>query len=698
MHPVKEKFFNRELSWLNFNKRVLEEARDGQNPPLEQLKFLAITASNLDEFFMVRVGGLQLLRKSGKRKTDPSGMTPRMQLDAVRKRARQMIDEQYDCYRNRIEPALTAGGICRILPGTLSVEQEAALSRLMTDEIEPVITPTALAANAPIPTLKGLALYLLVRLAPEDEESDSYAVLPLGRPFDRFLVLPAENGYAFILIEDAVRMFAHRWFSGRKILECAAFRITRNADIALQEDEASDLLTGMTSVLEERRWSCCVRIELEASASRAVQSFLCGLLETEPADLFRINGPLNLKDFMAFSRLDGFNALKAEDWYPQPSPQIDRHLPMISQIAAKDILLYHPYESFDPVVRLVQEAAADPAVLAIKQVLYRTSSDSPIIEALSDAAEAGKSVTVLVELKARFDEERNISWAQKLEQAGVQVVYGVQRLKTHAKVCLIVRREPQGIVRYVHYGTGNYNDATARLYSDISLMTCTEDFGADASAFFNAVCGWSQPSGLRRIFMAPMGIRDKLIELIDGEIERSRQKQKAIILLKMNSLVDGLLIEKLYEASRAGVKIRINVRGICCLRPDKNITVISIVGRYLEHARIFYFYRGGEEKIFISSADWMPRNLDRRVELMVPVEDRAARRRLIDILKTHCADTVKSWTLLADGSYVRTALLPGKNKKMNSQQFFYEQACTAIREAARLSRTTLRPHRPAKRK
>jgi polyphosphate kinase len=340
-------------------------------------------------------------------------------------------------------------------------------------------------------------------------------------------------------------------------------------------------------------------------------------------------------------------------------------------------------------------------VLAIKQVLYRTSSDSPIITALADAAEAGKSVTVLVELKARFDEERNINWAQSLEQAGVQVVYGVQGLKTHAKVCLIVRREPQGIVRYVHFGTGNYNDTTAKLYSDISFMTRDDDLGADASAFFNAVCGYSQPSGLNKVFMAPLGIRDRLVELIDGEIERSRQGHKALILLKMNSLVDEALIEKLYEASKAGVKIKLNVRGICCLRPgvpglSKNITVTSIIGRYLEHARIFYFYRGGEETVFISSADWMPRNLDRRVELMIPVEDLAGRRRLIEIIKTHCDDGVKSWTLLSDGTYVRTATLPGKKKKTNSQQFFYEQACEAVREAAQSTRTTLRPHRPTR--
>lgn len=704
MKPDPKKFLNRELSWLDFNQRVLEEAKDTTNPLLERLKFLAITASNLDEFFMVRVGGLQLVRKAGKRQTDAAGLTPKMQLDAIRKRVRQMIREQADCYTNELEPALNGNGIHRIKPDALNGEQEQALARLFSDEIYPVLTPIALRDSQPCPTLKNLGLYMLIRLAPADGgPDDRYAVLPLCRPFGRFAVLPSENGHAFILMEDIVRKHLNRWFAGLNVLECAVFRVTRNADIAMREDEASDLLTDMASILEERRWSDCVRVELEISASHAVQQFLCRLLETDSADVFRIDGPLNLKDFMPLSQIEGFNGLKAEGWYPQPSPQIDRQLPMFEQIAAKNLLLYHPYENFNPVIRFIKEAAEDPAVLAIKQVLYRTSSDSPVIAALAEAAEAGKSVTVLVELKARFDEERNINWAQQLEQAGVQVIYGVQGLKTHAKVCLIVRREPQGIVRYIHFGTGNYNDATAKLYSDVSLMTRDDDLGADASAFFNAVCGWSQPSGLRKLCMAPLGIRDRLVELIDGEIERSRRGRKALILLKMNSLVDEALIEKLYEASQAGVKIRLNVRGICCLRPgvprlSKNITVTSIVGRYLEHARIFYFYRGGEESVFISSADWMPRNLDRRVELMIPVEDRANRRRLIDIIKTHCDDDVKSWTLLSDGTTVRTAALPGKKKNINSQKFFYEQACEAVRTASRLSRTTLRPHRPAGKK
>jgi len=704
MQKKKEKFFNRELSWLNFNQRVLQEAAHPDHPPLERLKFLAITAANLDEFFMVRVGGLQLLRKAGRRSPDAAGLSPRLQLEAIRKQALQMVAAQSDLYLNHLEPLLSAGGIHRVRPEALTLEQEEYLAKLFTEEIFPVLTPAALPAKTDAPAFHNLSLYALVRLAPDPSApEDRYAVLPLGRPFERMIVLPSSGGRLFILLEDVLRKYISRWFPGLDVLECAIFRVTRNADVTVREEESSDLLAGMISILEERRWSDCVRIELEASASRTLQTFLCTLLETSPENVYRIKGPLNLKDLMPLTGIEGFEPLKTASWLPQPSPLIDPRRPLFEQISSGDLLLYHPYESFDPVVRLIREAAADPSVLAIKQVLYRTGSGSPILTALEEAAAAGKAVTVLIELKARFDEERNIDKAQRLEEAGVQVVYGVHGLKTHAKVCLIIRREPQGIVRYVHCGTGNYNEITARLYGDISLMTCDEALGTDASLFFNSVCGYTQPAGLRKVSMAPLNLRDRLIELIDGEISRSRQGHKGLILLKMNSLVDELLIRKLYEASQAGVKIRLNVRGLCCLRPgvpglSKNITVTSIVGRYLEHARIFYFYRGGDEQLFIASADWMPRNLDRRVELMIPVEHPACRRRVIEIIKTHCDDTVKSWTLLADGTYVRTALLPGVKKEIDSQQLFHRQACAAAAESSRSTRTRLRPHRPAPKK
>jgi polyphosphate kinase len=693
-----EHFFNRELSWIDFNQRVLEEAKNETNPLLERLKFLAITASNLDEFFMVRVGGLQMLRKADRRKADASGLTPRQQLAAIGKRVRQMNAEQDLCFQE-LEQQLSKAGIRQLKMNGLNIEQQQTVDRFFNEELLPVLSPIALEAGAPAPAFRNLQPYLLIRLA--GEEADRYATLALGAPFGRFFELPCDSGGESILLEDIVRAHISRWFTGFDIKETVLFRITRNADVAVREDEAGDLLAGMTTVLEERQWADCVRIEVEAAASRDARSRLCELLDADHKDIYPVSSRLNLKDFMELSFITGFVNLKAEAQHPQIPPQIDRQEPMFDQIAEQSILLYHPYESFDPVIRFIREAAADPDVLAIKQVLYRTSTDSPIIAALADAARAGKAVTALVELKARFDEHRNIGWSRQLEKAGVQIVYGVRGLKTHAKVCLVVRREPQGIVRYVHYGTGNYNDSTARLYGDISYFTCDEDLGADAVQLFHAVCGFSQPAGLRKAGMAPLNLRDKLIQQIDGEIEHARQKQKARIRVKINSLVDTALIEKLYEASRAGVQIQLNVRGVCCLRPgvpklSENITVTSIISRYLEHARIICFHNGGDEKLTISSADWMPRNLDRRVELLIPVEDPRSRRRLLEILKIHCSDNVKSWTLLSDGSYVRTGTLSGRKKKIDSQQFFYDQACEAVAEAAKRSRTALRPHRPHK--
>lgn len=696
-------YINRELSWLDFNQRVLEEAKSNDNPLLERVKFLAITASNLDEFFMVRVGGLQLMRSAGKRSTDPAGMTPASQLNAVADRAAGMVDDQYSCYNHHLEPALAKEGIIRIKPEDLTEEQLAHVRHYFLTELFPVCTPMALMPGQPFPLLHNLELHLAVRLAPAGEnEPERYAVLPLGQSVSRFVVLPSEHQYQFVLLEDVARLFIHFWFPGIAVLETVSFRVTRNADIAIQEDEAGDLLQGMESILEARKTSDCVRLEVEAGVSSALLAFFTRALDTRKQDVYQINGPLNFKDFFSLALHPGFDSLKYEAWIPQVSPQVDLHESIFTQLAEHDVLLYHPYDSFAPVVRFIEEAADDPDVLSIKQVLYRTSADSPVIQALKRAAENGKYVTALVELKARFDEARNIKWARQLEQAGVQVIYGVHGLKTHAKVCLIVRREPQGVRRYVHYGTGNYNDATAKLYADVGYMTCNEDYGADASVFFNAVCGYSQPEHYRRIFMAPLHIRDKLLDLIDGEIERRRQGHKARIMLKVNSLVDIALINKLYDASQAGVKIQLNVRGICCLKPgvsklSENITNISIIDRYLEHARIFYFYQGGSEKVFISSADWMPRNLDRRVELMIPIDDTACRNMLIEYLKLHLRDTEKSWTLQKNGAFVRTSKLVSK-KLVRSQEVLYRQACEVVEAARKSSRTILQPHRPNRRK
>lgn len=691
-------YFNRELSWLEFNQRVLEEAKDPGNPLLERLKFLAITASNLDEFYMVRVGGLHMARKAGRRKRDPSGLTPLGQLQEISLRGRQMMQELHGCFHDVVSPALCSAGICRVPVDALTSEQEGVVYDLFREALFPVITPMALVEDHPCPLLHNLTLHLLVSLQNKGRKKEPrrFAVMPLRHAGARIVPVPAASGFQYVLREDVLKKYAAHWFPGYEVVECALFRVTRNADFAVQEDEAPDLLAGMEEVLEERKTGDCIRLEVESAISKELLAFLSDQLGARAENIYPIDGVLNLKDFMSLAFMDGFDDLKAEAWPPQPSPAVNPKEGMFEQVARQDLLLYHPYESFDPVVRFVEEAAIDPETLAIKMVLYRTSSDSPIIAALQRAAENGINVTVLIELKARFDEARNIEWARELEQSGVQVVYGVQGYKTHAKICLVVRRDPAGIRRYCHFGTGNYNETTAKLYGDISYLTCNAGLGADASTFFNALCGYAQPQQFKMISMAPINMRERLLELIEVEIERARNGKKARIMAKVNSLVDAALIDKLYEASMAGVKIQLNVRGICCLKPgvkglSENITVISIVDRYLEHARIIYFYHGGKPKVFIASADWMPRNLDKRLELLVPVEDPACRSRLIDILATHLKDNQRSWQLAEDGSY--THVTAKDNPPLRSQQVFYEQACSAIAETYKLRRTRFEPHR-----
>ncbi len=687
-------YFNRELSWLEFNQRVLEEARDPSNPMLERLKFLAITASNLDEFFMVRVGGLHMARKAGRRKKDPSGRTPLAQLREVSRRARAMMNDLHGCFNEVVSPALGAGGIVHANIDLLSSDQESAVYELFVDELFPVITPVAAERGKAFPRIQNLALHQLVRLQPKGgkDKDDRYAVISLDRAGARIVQLPAESGYEYVLREEVVRKYAANWFPGYEVKECAAFRVTRNADFAVQEDEAPDLLSGMEEVLEERKSGDCIRLEVQADISKDLLKYLCAQLSADAEKTYLIEGILNMKDFMAMAFLEGFDELKTEAWPPQPSPNVIPNEPMFGQIAARDLLFYHPYESFDPVIRFIEEAAADADTMAIKMVLYRTSSDSAIIAALKRAAANGVNVTVLMELKARFDEAQNIGWARDLEHCGVQVIYGVKGYKTHAKICLVVRREPTGIVRYCHFGTGNYNESTARLYGDISYLTCNRELGEDASGFFNALCGYAQPSDFNMISIAPIGMRDKLIELIEFETERAKNGKKALIHAKVNSMVDVALSEKLYDAARAGVKIHLNVRGICCLKPIANIEVVSIVDRNLEHARIIHFHHGGKPRVYIASADWMPRNLDKRLELMIPVEDTDCRDRLIGIMKTHMADNQSSWRLNRDGSYQRSAATPGPG--IRSQELLYHQACEAMIAAKKYRRTRFEPHRP----
>lgn len=739
---AESRFFNRELSWLEFNQRVLEEARTAAIPLLERLKFLAITASNLDEFTMVRVGSLQLVQAEGETRPDPAGLTTKEQLQAIGARMHTFTAEQYECYLNDLEPALAQAGLRRVRSNELNDRQSQHVQALFEQEIFPVLTPLAIAladvaevaaeekpparkkatkkkvtappAQAPgitdmpvffpdsdvpsFPLLINQSLNLCVRLAPSTgSETARFAIVPFGRNRQRFITLPSESGFSFILFEEVVERFLSRLFPGEKVDECVPFRITRNADMELQEDQAFDLLSEMQEIVNARRQSACVRLEVADHASPLVREFLQTAVDVPDEWVFLNPGPLDLSAFFRLTDSQGFDALRYEAWPPKPAPQIDPAESIFAAIARRDILLYHPYESFDSVVRFIEEAADDPDVLAIKQTLYRTSAKSPIVAALKRAAQKGKYVTAIVELRARFDEQRNIEWARDLERADVQVIYGVKRLKTHAKICLVIRREPQGIQRYVHFGTGNYNEITSRIYSDASLMTCNEDLGADATAFFNTVTGYSQPQRFRQIEMAPIGLRDKLLEMIEAEIERKRHGQKAVIQAKLNALVDEQMIEALYAASQAGVKIRLNIRGICCLRPgvpglSENITVTGVIDRFLEHSRVLYFYHGGDERLFISSADWMPRNLDRRVELLIPVEDAACRAKLMAILKIHFQDNVKARRLLPDGRY-EPVKQTSSGSAIRSQDALYHRASQAIKDADQAALTMFEPHR-----
>lgn len=741
------RFFNRELSWLEFNQRVLDEASDPSIPLLERLKFLAITASNMDEFTMVRVGSLQLLEAEGDARPDPVGMTPTQQLKAIGERMQSFMKVQYSCLLTDIEESLSQAEMRRLLPNQLTERQAHHVQMIFDQEIFPILTPIAVdsvptptlhepatakplgrkpktgkkktvAEKSPdvvlgaadlqsdpellaIPPLINLSISLCVRLAPTQTfTAPRFAIVPFGRNRQRFITLPAESGFSYILFEDVVGMFLSKFFPGEVIQESVAFRITRNADVELQEDQAFDLLSEMQEIVNARRQSDCVRLELADTASQMMRDFLQLATDVQDRWIFAVPGPLDLAAFFRLSDSQGFDSLRYEAWPPRPSPHISPTESMFEAISRRDVMLFHPYESFDSVVRLIDEAADDPEVLAIKQTLYRTSAKSPIVAALKRAAQKGKYVTAVVELKARFDEQRNIEWARDLERADVQVVYGVKGLKTHAKVCLIVRREPHGIQRYVHFGTGNYNEITARVYSDVSLMSCNEDLGADATSLFNAITGYSQPQRFRQIEMAPLGLREKLMEMIEAEIDRKRHKQKAVIICKLNALVDEKMIEMLYAASQAGVKVKLNVRGVCCLRPgvpglSENITVTSVIDRFLEHARILYFYHGGDERVFISSADWMPRNLDRRVELLVPVEDPDCRRSIIAILKTTLADNVKARRLLPDGRYeaVRSS---SSAEPIRSQEALYRRSTEAIEDASRAALATFEPHRSPK--
>ncbi|MCG3180416.1 MAG: Polyphosphate kinase [Phycisphaerae bacterium] len=692
-------FINRELSWMAFNERVLEEGEDPTTPLLNRLGFLSIVSSNLDEFVMVRVGGLKQVQRSGAAQSAvcPTGVTGGELLDRLRAAIAEQVRRQYACFNNEVRPTLVREGLSVRGRAELDREQAVHLDNLFEEQIYPLLTPLALDETRGLSEVPALTISILVRLrkAAAKDAPTLTAVVPIPAALPRMLIVPSVSGHCFTLIEEAVLMHLERLFAGHEVLETALFRITRDADMSVEQSRDEDFMSAMAEILVQRRESPVVRLELSADASPWARQTLQKMFEIGDPDTFTIPGPLDLKAWWSMVGLGGLDRLRYPAFRPQPSPDLADDADIWETVARRDVLLHHPYESFDAVTRLLREAADDRNVLAIKQVLYRTSGDSPIVNALERAALAGKQVSVLIELKARFDEARNIEWARRLERAGAQVIYGLAGLKVHAKALLIVRRESSGIRRYVHLATGNYNDVTARLYTDFGLLTCNEDFGADVAAFFNMVTGYSQPAAWRKIEVAPLGLRPKLLHLIRRETERAQAGRRGMILAKLNSLSDPEIIEALYDASRAGVKIRVNCRGVCCLRPgvkgvSENIEVVSIVDRFLEHARIYYFRNGGQEEYYLSSADWMTRNINRRVEILFPVEAEPLRKRLADVLDTFLRDNVKGRRLGSDGVWTRSD--PGR-RRMRAQEAFMQ---AAEAEAQRVQQRTPRQFRPLK--
>lgn len=668
-------FFNRELSWLEFNTRVLEEAQDLKNPLFERLKFLAITASNLDEFFMVRVASLNDQIIAGYSKKDSAGMLPKEQLDKITLRVHELVSEKYNTYLRSLIPALKKEDIYFKRPKNLTDEQRIFVEKYFFNQIYPVLTPMVVDKSRPFPLILNKSLNIAILLRGNEDVEPVFATVQVPSVLDRFILLPCENDKKeFILLEDIIKIHMDMLFIGHEILDMACYRITRNADLSIDEDGAEDLLEEIEQSIKKRKWGNAVRLEYEKNTSQEIIDYILEESEAFEGGMYRISGPLDLTFLMKFYNLKGYQDLKFENQIPLPSITVQNNN-IFEAISERDIMLHHPFESFDTVVDFVRQAAEDDNVLAIKQTLYRVSGNSPIISALAKAAENGKQVTVLVELKARFDEENNIIWAKQLEKAGCHVIYGLVGLKTHCKLLLVVRREEDKIKRYVHMGTGNYNDVTAKFYTDTAIMTCNPYIGADASAVFNMLSGFSQIQRLEKLDIAPVGLRKKIENLIKNEIRNAKEGFGEQIIFKMNSLVDESMIRLLYEASEAGVNIKLIIRGICCLVPEypqvsENIEVRSIVGKLLEHSRIFYFYNAGQEKIFMSSADLMPRNLDRRVELLFPVEDECNKARVKNIINLYLSDTDKTRILHSTGAYSRVDKR-GK-EPLNVQDYFYD--------------------------
>jgi polyphosphate kinase len=678
-NPNLSLYINRETSWIEFNRRVLEEARDPRNPLLDRLRFFCIFHSNLDEFFMVRVASLQHLIDEGDNNPDPSGLTPYQQLELVLSSIREDYGLSRRLYGETLIPALAEENIFVRALDQLKPAQRQYLDEYFEKEIYPVLTPVAVDDSHPFPWLPGLTsnLAVLLELEKEKRPEPRLAVIPIPGRLPGLIRLPDSGALEMCWLNDAVRYQLSSLFPGYRVLEVAGFRLARDSEIELDDEGKYDYVGMLEVELKKRRKAKPIRLEYE-NMSPELLGRIQSALEVRDVALFPTECPLDSRPLLSIVDLPGYERLRFRLQPPLVGPDFKQERNIFDDLREGDILLHHPYDSFDPVVQFIEAAAADPDVLAIKQTLYRTSGkESPMVNALMHAAESGKQVTVLIELTARFDEERNISWARDLEEAGAHVLYGLINLKVHAKIALVVRREPSGICRYVHLGTGNYNEKTARLYTDFGLFTCAEEFGSDASAFFNTITGYSEPPPFNRLVMAPSGMREKVLLLIRREADWARTGHKSEIIGKMNSLVDPKIIGELYEASKAGVKILLNVRGICCLRPgvagiSDTIRVVSILDRYLEHSRAFVFNNGGNPEVYISSADWMPRNLDRRVELMVPILQQNLKERIIGILRAQMEDNQKARMLKKDGSYER--LRAGRAEPLRVQEYLYQRS------------------------
>ena len=678
-------YTNRELSWLAFNDRILGEARDKTLPLFERLKFLSITSSNLDEFFMIRVASLKDMVHAKYTKQDIAGMTPSEQLEKILNNAHDLVNLQYSTYNRSLLPSLKQNGFVMVAEHEgLTKEQGAYVDQYFMDNVYPVLTPMAVDSSRPFPLIRNKSLNigaLITKKEAEEgkEQEMDFATVQVPSVLPRVVVLPeGKNGEKRgILMEEVIERNIGKLFLNYNVVCAHPYRIMRNADLSIDEDDASDLLKEIQKQLKKRQWGEVIRLEVEEGIDERLLKILEKEFHIKKQDIFFIPGPLDLTFLMKLYGIEGFDSLKTPKYIPQPVPGMNEEEDIFTQIRKGDILLHHPYMTFDPVVDFVRQAAKDPDVLAIKQTLYRVSGNSPIIAALAQAAENGKQVSVLVELKARFDEENNINWAKMLEKAGCHVIYGLVGLKTHSKITLVVRREEDGIRRYVHLGTGNFNDSTAKLYTDCGILTCAEPIGEDATAVFNMLSGYSEPKKWNYLSVAPIWLRDKFLKLIEREKDNAKAGKPAHIIAKMNSLCDQKIIAALYEASAAGVKIELIIRGICCLKVgipgiSENISVRSIVGNFLEHSRIFYFLNNGQEELYMGSADWMPRNLDKRVEILFPVLDERLKKEVKHILDIQLADNVKAHVMQADGSYGK---IDKRGKTLLiAQDYFCEEA------------------------